>query len=181
MVKRMTRQHWQGRISLVQGDITKLPQIDVVVAAANELLAGGGGVDGAIHHAAGPELVVASRKLAPCPAGQARITPGFELPAKFVIHAVGPIYSGSAGDGPTLASAYRSALSLAAESDAKSIAFPCISTGVYGYPQDEAANIAVDTVISWLSENESPQHVTFCCFLDADFQIYRARLSDPGE
>lgn len=164
------------RIQLVVGDITRL-DVDAVVTAANESLMGGGGVDGAIHRAAGPELFGAGRKLAPCPAGQARITPGFRLTARHVIHAVGPIYEGGGyGEAETLASAYRESLRLAAENGLPTIAFPCISTGVYGYPKAEACQIAVETTLDWLETSKLPKVVTFCCFLEEDAALYRAQL-----
>ena len=169
----------QSRLRLVVGDITRL-DADAVVTAANEALRGGGGVDGAVHGAAGPELVKASRALAPCPAGEARITPGFKLQANFVIHAVGPIYQGRPDDAERLSSAYRSSLALAGENNISRIAFPCISTGVYGYPKDEACQIAIDSVLKWLEENERPEVVTFCCFADEDAAQYRGRFDELG-
>jgi O-acetyl-ADP-ribose deacetylase len=130
-------------ISLVRGDITALRQVDAIVTAANTGLLGGGGVDGAVHAAAGPRLLEACRPLAPCPAGSAVVTPAFDLaPVRWVIHAVGPVYSGPQ-DADTLASAYVSALARADEVGARSVAFPSISTGVYGYPADEASRVSV--------------------------------------
>jgi O-acetyl-ADP-ribose deacetylase (regulator of RNase III) len=165
------------RISVVQGDISKL-EIDAVVTAANEALAGGGGVDGAMHRAAGPGLLAECRTIGGCPAGEARITDGYQLRAKHVIHAVGPIWDGgAAGERETLASCYRASLELASRHSLASIAFPCIATGVYGFPQDEASKIAVAAVRDWLSGHEFPRKVVFCCFLDEDFDLYRARLS----
>jgi O-acetyl-ADP-ribose deacetylase (regulator of RNase III) len=132
---------------VTRGDITTIA-VDVIVNAANWPLAGGGGVDGAIHRKAGPELLPAGRAQAPCPPGEARIMPGFRLPAKWVVHAVGPIWRGGAAGEPTLlANAYRASLDLAA--GARSIAFPAISTGVYGYPKRDAARIAVATIRDW--------------------------------
>ena len=139
-------------IKIVQGDITTLA-VDAIVNAANQVMLGGGGVDGAIHRAAGPELYEACLKVPEvrpgvrCPTGEARITPGFKLPAKFVIHTVGPVYrDGFHGEPEKLAACYRNSLALAAENGCKSIAFPCISTGIYGYPKEEAAKIAVREV-----------------------------------
>lgn len=138
------------RIELERGDITAMA-VDVIVNAANSALAGGGGVDGAIHRAAGPELKAASLAQAPCPAGEARITPGFRLPARFVVHTVGPVWSGGGREeAALLARCYRRSLDLAAEAGARSIAFPAISTGVYGYPREAAARVAVDAVRGWV-------------------------------
>jgi len=133
-------------IELFRGDITKL-NVDAIVNAANHALQGGGGVDGAIHRAAGPELARAGKAVGPCPTGEARITPGFQLPAKFVIHTVGPVYGRENGrEAELLASCYRSSLQLALDNGARTIAFPAISCGVFGYPVDEAATIAVREV-----------------------------------
>ncbi|NIJ34851.1 O-acetyl-ADP-ribose deacetylase [Sphingomonas oligoaromativorans] len=138
------------RIELERGDITAMA-VDVIVNAANSALAGGGGVDGAIHRAAGPELKAASLAQAPCPTGEARITPGFRLPARFVVHTVGPVWSGGGREeAALLARCYRRSLDLAAEAGARSIAFPAISTGVYGYPREAAARVAVDAVRGWV-------------------------------
>lgn len=138
------------RIELERGDITAMA-VDVIVNAANSALAGGGGVDGAIHRAAGPELKAASLAQAPCPTGEARITPGFRLPARFVVHTVGPVWSGGGHEeAALLARCYTRSLDLAAEAGARSIAFPAISTGVYGYPREAAARVAVDAVRGWV-------------------------------
>jgi len=160
----------------VNGDITTL-DVDAIVNAANSALAGGGGVDGAIHRAAGPELVRASRALAPCPPGEVRVTPGFALRARWVIHAVGPVWHGGThGEPTTLASAYRNALRAAAEAGARSIAFPAISTGVYGYPLEPAARIAVATC---RAEAAAPlEHVIFCCFGERALSVYEKALAD---
>ncbi len=140
------------RIELERDDITAMA-VDAIVNAANSALAGGGGVDGAIHRAAGPELKHASMALAPCPAGDARITPGFGLKARFVVHAVGPVWrGGDAGEAALLARCYRTSLTLAADAGARTIAFPAISTGVYGYPKDAAAEVALAAIRGWIAE-----------------------------
>jgi O-acetyl-ADP-ribose deacetylase (regulator of RNase III) len=168
------------RLKLVVGDITKLT-VDAVVTAANEALCGGGGVDGAIHRAAGPGLLEESLKIGHCPSGEARITRAYLLPAKFVIHAVGPVWEGGAyGEAEILASCYRSSLQLAAEHGAETIAFPCIATGVYGYPMGKACKVAVSTVLEWVRTHELPRQVVFCCFTDADAEVYQARLQETG-
>ena len=152
------------RISVVSGSIVDL-DVDAIVNAANSSLQGGGGVDGAIHSAAGPELAREARRLAPCPTGEARITAGHRLRARHVIHTVGPVWrGGSAGEPAELASCYRSSLALAAEHHLGSIAFPAISTGIYGYPRAAACAIAVREVADWFDANELPRHVIFCMF-----------------
>ena len=167
-------------IQLYSGDITQL-SVDAIVNAANELLIGGGGVDGAIHDAAGSELVTASQKLAPCPAGNARLTPGFNLNANFVVHAVGPVFrDGTRGEFDTLANTYRAALHIADENDFKSIAFPCISTGAFCFPQDRACEIAIQTCIDWLNSHNHPKTIIFCCFEPSDTLLYTERLSELG-
>ena len=151
-------------LSVVQGDITKL-DCECIVNAANRSLLGGGGVDGAIHRAAGPELLAECRTLGGCETGEAKITRGYRLPAKWVIHTVGPVYSGRARDAELLASCYRNSLMLAKAHGVHSIAFPAISTGVYGYPVEEATDVAVAAVKRWLEENrEYSIQVIFCCF-----------------
>ena len=184
-------------IKIIQGDITTLA-VDAIVNAANQVMLGGGGVDGAIHRAAGPELYKACLKVPEvrpgvrCPTGEARITPGFKLPAKYVIHTVGPVYrDGLHGEPEKLAACYRNSLALAAENGCKSIAFPCISTGIYGYPIEAAAKIAVREVEEFLTQRRkdaecavsgqngrarSPSapemEVIFCCFSARDKWVY---------
>ncbi|MFL6587046.1 MAG: O-acetyl-ADP-ribose deacetylase [Luteimonas sp.] len=165
-----------------QADITRV-EADAIVNAANETLLGGGGVDGAIHRAAGPALLQACRALPQvrpgvrCPTGEARITPGFGLPAQSVIHTVGPVWcGGDAGEAEVLAACYRNSLALAAAHGLQRIAFPAISCGVYGYPIDQAAQIAVDTVRAWTGA--TPMHVLFCCFDAATLTHYEAALAD---
>src|SRR5271165_271881 len=161
------------RIRIMVGDITTL-EVDVIVNAANSSLLGGGGVDGAIHRAAGPGLLGECRWLGGCPTGQARLTGGHRLRARYVVHAVGPVYqSGRHGEADLLRSCYQEALRLAEEKQAGSIAFPCISTGVYGYPKADACGIATDAVIAWLSERAHPARVIFCCFEPTDAALYR--------
>jgi O-acetyl-ADP-ribose deacetylase len=165
------------RMRVVQGDITKLA-VDAIVNAANKTLLGGGGVDGAIHRAAGPELLAECETLGGCPTGEARITAGYRLPAKHVIHAVGPRYrDGHAGESALLRSCYFNSLRLTAERKLQTIAFPCISTGIYGYPKAEACEVAVTAVSEWLAGNEHPREVIFCCFGEDDAELYRERLA----
>ena len=153
-------------------DITRL-EVDAIVNAANSSLLGGGGVDGAIHRAAGPELLEACRGLDGASTGEAKMTDGFRLPARYVIHAVGPVWSGGEeGEPELLRSCYRNALSLAQSVALGSIAFPCISTGVYGYPIDRAAVVAQSTVRVWLDDHETPERVVFCCFSESDLEVY---------
>ncbi len=157
-------------IKALKADITKL-QTDAIVNAANSTLLGGGGVDGAIHTAAGPELLAECRTLGGCETGQAKITRGYRLPAKYVIHTVGPVWHGGEhGEPQLLADAYKNSLKLAAGHKLKSIAFPAISTGVYGYPKDEAAHIAVDTVREFLKEYD--MEVILTAFSDSDLKRY---------
>lgn len=159
-------------IEVIRGDITQL-DVDAIVNAANESLLGGGGVDGAIHRAAGPGLLEECRTLGGCPTGEARITGGYRLRARYVIHTVGPIYRGGKhGEADLLASCYRNSLRLAVEKGVRSIAFPNISTGIYGYPKEEAARIAIRTVKDFLLTADS-LHVIFCCFDDENFRLYR--------
>ena len=166
------------RVQVVEGDITRL-DVDAVVNAANERLKSGGGVCGAIHDAAGPQLAAACRRLAPCHTGGARLTKGYRLPAKYVIHAVGPRYrDGRHGEAELLRSCYEEALRLAAETGVRTIAFPSISTGIFGYPPEEACPIAVDAVRAWLRGHELPERVVFCCFQAATAELYRQRLGE---
>ena len=158
-----------ARIEVLEGNITRLP-VDAIVNAANSRLAGGGGVDGAIHRAAGPaELQAACRKLGGCDTGDAKITPGFNLPAKHIIHTVGPVYrDGQHGEPELLASCYRRSLEVAVENGLKTVAFPAISTGVYGYPFEQATEIALRAAADFLDQHETIEHVTFVFFGEQD-------------
>jgi O-acetyl-ADP-ribose deacetylase (regulator of RNase III) len=163
-------------IRVLQADITAL-KVDAIVNAANSTLLGGGGVDGAIHRAAGPHLLAACRLLGGCATGEAKITAGYQLLAKYVIHTVGPVWSGgSRYEAELLASCYRNSLKLAAQYAVRSVAFPCIATGIYGFPKQQAAEIAVTTVKDFLEARRAELQVTFCCFCEEDANIYQAVL-----
>jgi len=164
-------------MEVVQGDITR-QQVDAIVNAANTTLLGGGGVDGAIHRAAGPELLAECRTLGGCPTGEARITRGYRLPARFVIHTVGPVWNGGTrGEPELLRGCYVNSLKLAAEHGVRSIAFPSISTGAYRYPIEQAARIAVTTVRQALDRPTCVELVRFVCFSAADLEVYRVLLT----
>jgi O-acetyl-ADP-ribose deacetylase (regulator of RNase III) len=160
----------------VKGDITRM-KVDAIVNAANRSLAGGGGVDGAIHRAAGPRLHAECKKLGGCETGDAIVTPGFNLPAEYVIHTVGPVWhGGDRGEEELLASCYRRSLEVALENGVLSIAFPCISTGVYGFPNDKASRIAIDAAGSFIEEKDHINKVFFVCFTDEDYRLYLEAL-----
>lgn len=161
----------------IQGDITKL-DVDAIVNAANSSLLGGGGVDGAIHRAAGPDLVHECRLLGGCKIGQAKITKGYRLLARHIIHTVGPVWQdGLHGECEKLVSCYRSSLELAAQHGIASIAFPCISTGIYNYPAEKAAAVAVGTVMDFQKQSSHPIDITFCCFSAHDLNFYENLLT----
>ena len=161
-----------NKLSVIQGDITK-QNVDAIVNAANPTLLGGGGVDGAIHRAAGTELYEACKKLNGCNTGEAKITPGFHLPAKFIIHTVGPVWQGGdKNEDELLALCYKNSLQLAVENEIKTIAFPAISTGVYSFPVKRAAEIAVKEVKEFLKDNDKIDKVYFVCFDEKNFQTY---------
>jgi len=171
------RIHLNGRIELVQGDLTRLA-VDAIVNAANASLLGGGGVDGAIHRAAGPELLEECRALGGARTGEAKITGGHRLPARHVIHAVGPVWHGGGrGEAALLARCYSEAMRLCRAHALRSVAFPAISTGAYGYPLEDATRIALATVRAALPEGALPERAVFCCFSDRDLAVYE-RLAD---
>jgi len=165
------------RIDIILGDITKV-KVDAIVNAANNTLLGGGGVDGAIHRAAGPELLEECRKLNGCETGQAKITKGYRLPAKYVIHTVGPVWrGGNANEDELLTSCYRNSLQLAVENSVKTIAFPSISTGAYRFPVKRAAEIAIREIVKFLQDNDSIERVLMVCFDEKTMEAYSEALS----
>ena len=163
------------KLEVRQGDITQL-DVDAIVNAANAKLLGGGGVDGAIHRVAGPQLLEECRAIDGCPTGEARITRGYNLPARHVIHTVGPVYSGKPRDSQLLTSCYLKSLTLAVENNLATIAFPAISCGVYGYPIEDACKIAVDTSCNFLKTNPALKKIIFILFSDKDCAVYDAYL-----
>ena len=166
-----------SRISLIQGNIVE-QGVDAIVNAANTSLLGGGGVDGAIHRAAGPGLLEECRTLGGCPTGQARITAGYDLPANHVVHTVGPVYrDGASGESELLASAYRSSLELAQQHGLKSVAFPSISTGAYRYPIEQASRIALETSRAWMRKHRLPEKVVFVLFSQQGLAVYEESLT----
>jgi O-acetyl-ADP-ribose deacetylase (regulator of RNase III) len=165
------------RIEIIRGDITKV-EADAIVNAANSSLLCGGGVDGAIHRGAGPALLEACRKLNGCPTGEAKITQGFNLKAKYIIHTVGPVWrGGNAGEDALLAKCYANSLHLAASHSIKTVAFPNISTGVYGFPKDKAAEIEISSVKEWLDSHQEPDKVIFVVFDEENAEIYNHKLA----
>jgi O-acetyl-ADP-ribose deacetylase (regulator of RNase III)/GNAT superfamily N-acetyltransferase len=166
-----------AKIEIIRGDITRL-DVDAIVNAANRSLLGGGGVDGAIHRAAGPELLEACELLNGCNTGNAKITSGFRLPSKYVIHTVGPVWKdGKYHEKKLLASCYRQSLQIAIENNLRTIAFPNISTGVYGFPKQDAASIAIETVQNFVSNHPKIEKVIFCCFDEENIRIYNKLIS----
>lgn len=165
------------RIEIIQGDITR-QEVDAIVNAANTSLLGGGGVDGAIHRAAGPELLEETRRIGGCPTGEARVSKGYRLPAKWVIHTVGPVWRGGRSrERELLASCYKNSLKSAVDIGAKSIAFPSISTGAYGFPLEEATDIALSETMRFLASDNTIEKVVFVCFGDHAMKVYRNALS----
>ncbi|MEP6567797.1 MAG: O-acetyl-ADP-ribose deacetylase [Mesorhizobium sp.] len=165
------------RIRVHTGDITKL-SVDAIVNAANSSLLGGGGVDGAIHRAAGPELEFECRMLHGCKVGEAKVTKGYKLPARYIIHTVGPVWQGGGkGEAELLASCYIRSLEIAAARECRTVAFPAISTGIYRYPKNEAAQIAVGIASSFVGQNTTPETVIFCCFDELTAELYRQAVA----
>jgi len=168
----------KNSIEIQKCDITKL-KVDAIVNAANTSLLGGGGVDGAIHRAAGPELLEFNRKLGGCPTGEAKISPGFNLPAKYIIHTVGPVWNGGKNnEDKLLANCYNNSLKLAIENGIKTIAFPAISTGVYRFPLERATEIAINEVKKFLEKNESVAKVIFVCFDEETYDVYQTAVKN---
>ena len=168
-----------NRVELIKGDITKL-EVDAIVNAANASLLGGGGVDGAIHRAAGPELLAECRLLNGCKTGNAKITKGYNLTARYVIHTVGPIWNNGYHEEPELlSSCYRKSLKIAVKNGIKTIAFPNISTGVYGFPKTRAANIALETVTDFLKKDATIEKVIFCAFDEENYLLYNNLIHNP--
>ena len=167
-------------IRLIRDDITTL-EVDAIVNAANNSLLGGGGVDGAIHRAAGPELLEYCRKLNGCLTGQAKITPGFRLPARYIIHTVGPVwYGGGKGEAELLSNCYRNSIRLAVDNHCRNIVFPNISTGIYAYPKEAAAAVAIGTIRELAGQYENFPEVLFTCFFEDNYRIYERLLAEAG-
>lgn len=171
----------KSKLKVIQNDITTL-RVDAVVNAANSTLLGGGGVDGAIHRAAGPQLLEECSKLGGCPTGQAKITQAYRLPAEFVIHTVGPVWSGGRnGEAELLASCYKESMTLATQYDITTIAFPAISCGIYGYPLEQAAKIAIRTLEDFVATSNRIRQILLICFNDDVYTTYSACLMEQGE
>ncbi|MFZ6743548.1 O-acetyl-ADP-ribose deacetylase [Undibacterium sp. JH2W] len=169
------------KLHAIRADITKL-KLDAIINAANSSLLGGGGVDGAIHRAAGPDLVHECRLLGGCKTGQAKLTKGYRLPAAYIIHTVGPVWrGGEQGEPDLLASCYRNCLKLAAAKQLRSLAFPSISTGIYGYPIELAARVAIKTVSAEVADQADMEEIIFCCFSDADLAVYEAAIREVNQ
>lgn len=168
----------RNRIEVIQGDITKL-EVEAIVNAANSSLLGGGGVDGCVHRRAGPKLLAKCATLGGCRTGDAKITPGYNLPAKYVIHTVGPVWhGGNRGEPDLLASCYRRSLEVAVENGVKTIAFPCISTGVYHYPKVQACRIALEVTSQFVQNHPEIEKVLFVCYSEVDGNLYRQRIKE---